>query len=60
MGVKPVDWAGALTLGELIYKMVREKKTKSPEFEALIKHYGEKRLRELYVKQREIEKEKDK
>lgn len=43
-----------LTLGETVFLMVQEKKTKTPEFEKLVKFFGRKRLLELY----ELEKKK--
>jgi hypothetical protein len=53
---EPIDWKPALTLGELVYKMVQQKRTKSEEFLTLLRHYGREKLFELY----DIEKKKDK
>lgn len=49
-------WREALTLGELIVKLVREKKTRSPEFQSILKYYGKDKIRILY--DLEIEKQK--
>lgn len=37
-----------LTLGEYVFKLVKEKKTDSDEFKTLINLYGKERLRNLY------------
>ena len=47
-----VNWIGAITLAELIYKMVQEKKIDTVEFKALVKFYGQDKLRELYKEER--------
>ncbi len=37
-----------MDLGETVFQMVQEKKTKTPEFEKLVQFFGRKRLLELY------------
>jgi hypothetical protein len=55
MGIKPKkdDWDFALTLGETVYKMVQEKRTKTPEFEKLLEHYGREKLMKLYLEEKD-------
>jgi hypothetical protein len=43
-----VDWNGAVTLEECVIKMIQEKKTKTPEFEALLKHFGRGKLEKIW------------
>lgn len=49
-------WRDALTLGELIAKLIRERKHDTPEFKFLVRFYGKNRLKELYLEQLEREK----
>lgn len=51
--MKPTDWWDAVTLGETVYKMVLEKKTESQEFKDLLKHFGQEKLKKLYLEERE-------
>lgn len=43
-----VLWRNAATLGETVVKYVMEKKTNTPEFQALIKFHGREKLLKLY------------
>jgi cytochrome c-type biogenesis protein CcmH/NrfF len=52
MGI-PVNWDYALTLGQTVYKMVKEGKTKTPEFEKLLEHYGREKLMKLYLEEKD-------
>ena len=38
----------AITLAELVYQLIQDKKTESPEFKALLDHYGQNKILELY------------
>jgi len=42
------EWEVASTLGETIYRMVHQGKTKTPEFEKLLEFYGREKLLKLY------------
>lgn len=45
-------WRDAVTLGEVVFKLVEEKKTNTPEFELLMRGFGKKKLRELYLEEK--------
>lgn len=42
-----------VTLPELIWDMVRENKTSSPEFQALLLFYGREKIKTIYLAERE-------
>lgn len=47
---EPLVW---ITLGQTVYRMVKDGKTKTPEFEILIQVYGREKLMKLYQEEKE-------
>lgn len=43
-----VDWTGATTLKQTVFKLFEARKTDSSEFKAILSFYGHKRMAELY------------
>lgn len=46
-----------ITLGELVVKLVRERKQSTPEFQSILTYYGREKLKKIYLD--ELEREKD-
>ena len=57
--VESIDWKPALSLGELIYKWVKEDKLNSKDFELLLQHFGREKLKNLYLEEKGKEKKND-
>jgi hypothetical protein len=45
-------WKNSLTLGELVYQMVKEKKWNTPEWRNLVKCFGKQKLKGLYEEEK--------
>lgn len=45
-------WAGCVSLGEYVFKMVENGLAQAPEFKALVRVYGREKLLALYAKEK--------